>query len=56
VRGPETETAMQLFWLPVERWRALLLDAGFEVVACYGWFDLRPYAGGEDSVWLARRP
>jgi SAM-dependent methyltransferase len=35
---------------------ALLEDAGFEVVACYGWFDLRPYRGGEDSVWLARRP
>ena len=21
-----------------------------------GWFDLRPYDGGEDSVWIARRP
>jgi len=22
----------------------------------YGWFDLRPYADGEDTVWIARRP
>lgn len=56
IRGPESETSMQLAWLPVEEWRALLEQAGFEVVACYGWFDLRPYAGGEDSIWLARRP
>ena len=56
VRGPESETSMRLAWLPVDEWRALLEQAGFEVVACYGWFDLRPYAGGEDSIWLARRP
>lgn len=56
VRGPESETAMRLAWLPVDGWRHLLTEAGFEVVACYGWFDLRPYAGGEDSIWLARRP
>jgi SAM-dependent methyltransferase len=56
IRGPKTETSMQLAWLPAEEWRALLEQAGFEIVACYGWFDLRPYAGGEDSIWLARRP
>jgi SAM-dependent methyltransferase len=56
IRGHETETSMQLAWLPTEEWRALLQEAGFEIVACYGWFDLRPYAGGEDSIWLARRP
>ena len=21
-----------------------------------GWFDKRPYRGGEDTVWIARRP
>jgi hypothetical protein len=26
------------------------------VIACYGWFDRRPYAGSEDTVWVARRP
>jgi SAM-dependent methyltransferase len=54
VRGPEVETSMELSWIPAESWRALL--EGFEIVACYGWFDLRPYAGGEDTIWLARRP
>ncbi len=47
---------MRLAWLPTEEWRALLEQAGFEIDACYGWFDLRPYTGGEDSIWLARRP
>jgi SAM-dependent methyltransferase len=56
VRGRGTETAMRLSWLPVEDWRRLLEEAGFEVVACYGWFDLSPHRGGEDAVWLARRP
>jgi SAM-dependent methyltransferase len=49
------ETTMALAWLSVPEWRALLERAGFEVEACYGWFDRRPYAGGEDSVWIARR-
>ena len=56
MRGTESETSLSLAWLPNEEWRALLEAAGFEIVACYGWFDLRPYAGGEDSIWLARRP
>jgi SAM-dependent methyltransferase len=55
VRGESGETAMQLAWRSPEEWRALLERAGFEVEAMYGWFDLRPYAGGEDTVWIARR-
>ena len=55
VRGPAGEAALDLAWIPNEEWRALLAEAGFEIVACYGWFDLRPYTGGEDSIWLARR-
>ncbi len=54
VRGDTGETCMQLAWLPPHDWRELLVGAGFEVVACYGWFDRRPYAGGEDTVWVAR--
>ena len=46
---------MTLSWLSVDEWRALLEQAGFRVEAVYGWFDRRPYAGGEDSVWIARR-
>jgi len=44
---------MVLAWLEPARWHALLSEAGFQVTACYGWFDRRPYAGGEDSVWIA---
>ena len=55
VRGPESETTMALAWLSAEEWRALLEQAGFEVEALYGWFDRRPYSGGEDQVWIARR-
>jgi SAM-dependent methyltransferase len=55
VRGPSGETTMALAWLSAEEWRALLREAGFEVDALYGWFDRRPYRGGEDQVWIARR-
>jgi ubiquinone/menaquinone biosynthesis C-methylase UbiE len=54
VRGESGESTMVLWWIEPERWHALLGEAGFEVEACYGWFDRRPYAGGEDSVWIAR--
>ena len=47
---------MQLAWIAAREWQGLLEHAGFEVEGCFGWFDRRPYAGGEDSVWLARRP
>jgi SAM-dependent methyltransferase len=55
VRGPSAETAMELAWTTPENWRLMLEEAGFDVVACYGWFDRRPYVGGEDTIWLARR-
>jgi SAM-dependent methyltransferase len=55
VRGQAGETTMALAWLPAEDWRALLQQAGFEVEACYGWFDRAPFRDGEDSVWIARR-
>jgi SAM-dependent methyltransferase len=53
VRGASGESTMVLWWLEPERWHSLLAEAGFAVDACYGWFDRRPYAGGEDSVWIA---
>jgi SAM-dependent methyltransferase len=56
VRGASGETSFVLAWLSHDEWRALLERAGFQVVAFYGWFDRRPYAGGEDTVWVARRP
>jgi SAM-dependent methyltransferase len=56
VRGESGETSFVLAWLSNDEWRALLERAGFQVIGCYGWFDRRPYAGGEDTVWVARRP
>ena len=46
---------MALAWLSPDEWRSLLEQAGFEVEACYGWFDRSPYMGREDTVWVARR-
>ena len=56
VRDDDDAATMTLAWLHPEEWRALLAGAGFEIVACHGWFDRRPYAGGEDTIWIARRP
>jgi SAM-dependent methyltransferase len=56
VRGKGSETTMELAWLSAAEWRVLLEQAGFEVEACCGWFDRRPYKGDEDMVWISRRP
>ena len=55
VRGEQGASSMILWWLEPARWNALLAEAGLEIVACYGWFDRRPYEGGEDTVWIAAR-
>ena len=46
---------MELAWLDPPEWWHLLDRSGFEVEGLYGWFDRRPYAGGEDQVWVATR-
>jgi SAM-dependent methyltransferase len=56
VRGESGRTTMTLAWLSPGEWRSLIEQSGFEVEAHYGWFDRRPYGGGEDSVWIGRRP
>jgi SAM-dependent methyltransferase len=48
-------STMTLAWVQPERWRHLLAEAGFRLVSLYGWFDRRPFRGGEDSVWIASR-
>jgi SAM-dependent methyltransferase len=55
VRDDRQASTMVLAWLDPLEWRGLLAETGFEVLACYGWFDRRPYSGGEDTVWIARR-
>jgi SAM-dependent methyltransferase len=56
VRGRSGAATMTLSWIAPSEWRHLLERAGFEIEACYGWFDRRPHAGGEDTIWIARRP
>ncbi len=56
VRDDQLETTMALAWLSPAEWQALLERAGFEIEACYGWFDRSPYRDGEDTVWIGRRP
>lgn len=55
VRGDTGEATMALAWLGADEWTALLESAGFVVEACYGWFDRRPYIGGEDMIFVTRR-
>jgi SAM-dependent methyltransferase len=56
VRDNERFSTMTLAWISAAEWRALLVESGFEIEACYGWFDRGPFRGGEDSIWLARQP
>jgi SAM-dependent methyltransferase len=56
VRGEKGEATMALAWLTPEEWQSLLEDEGFEIEACYGWFDRMAYKDGEDSVWITRWP
>jgi SAM-dependent methyltransferase len=55
VRRGEEASTMLLAWLSPPEWRQLLDRADFDLVAQYGWFDRRPYAGSEDIVFAARR-
>ena len=55
VRGRTGESSKTLWWLEPQRWQALIAESGLTLEACYGWFDRRPYDGGEDSVWVARK-
>ena len=52
----EDGSTIPLYWSTRAEWEGLLDVAGLETEALYGWFDRRPFAGGEDTVWIARRP
>jgi SAM-dependent methyltransferase len=55
LRSADGETEMSLAWLTVPEWSDLLREEGFVVDAVYGWFDRKPWRGGEDSIWVCRR-
>jgi SAM-dependent methyltransferase len=51
VRSGDSAASMDLHWLSAIEWRRLIDEAGLEVERLYGWFDRRPYKGGEDMIW-----
>src|SRR5207253_2574802 len=53
LRRPPVDERVPLVTCPFRSYLHLRDDA--EVLDCYGWFDRRPFAGGEDSIWIARR-
>jgi SAM-dependent methyltransferase len=55
VRSGGSEATFGLHWLSAPEWHGLLERAGFQVEALYGWFDLRPYDGEEDMIFVCRR-
>jgi SAM-dependent methyltransferase len=54
VRSDTAAASMDLHWLSAVEWRRLIDEAGLEVAGLYGWFDRRPFVGGEDMVWDCR--
>jgi SAM-dependent methyltransferase len=56
VRSGEAAASFELHWLDAPAWQQLLEEGGFELEALYGWFDRRPYKGGEDMIWVCSAP
>ncbi len=56
VQGESESVSFTLHWLDRHEWERLIGEAGFIVEALYGWFDQRPFDGGEDMIWVCRRP
>jgi SAM-dependent methyltransferase len=55
VRSGDVEESFGLHWLSLAEWSRLLDEAGFEIEALYGWFDLRPYSEEEDMIFVLRK-
>ena len=55
VRSGDTAAAMTLHWLDLDEWLAVIDQAGFDVEQLYGWFDRRPFEGGEDMIFVCKR-
>ena len=55
VRSGDVTRTFGLHWLSAPEWLRLLDQAGLEVEALYGWFDLRPYVDEEDLIFVVRR-
>lgn len=55
VRSGDSTSSFELHWLSALEWRQLIEEAGLEVVDLHGWFDRRPFTGGEDMIWHCAR-
>jgi SAM-dependent methyltransferase len=55
VRGETAETEMSLAWLSVPEWKTLVREEAFVGEKVYGWFDRKPWRGGEDSIYVCRK-
>jgi SAM-dependent methyltransferase len=55
VRGEGVESELSLAWISVGEWRELLGAEGFVVEGLYGWFDVTPWAGHEDAIFVCRK-
>jgi SAM-dependent methyltransferase len=55
VRSGDSEATFELHWLSATEWLRLLDLAGLDVDELYGWFDLQPYDGHEDMIFVCRR-
>jgi SAM-dependent methyltransferase len=55
VHGDAGTSTLSLSWASPTEWLRLLAETGFTIEAVYGWFDRRPFEGGEDVVFVARR-
>jgi SAM-dependent methyltransferase len=54
VRSDAVTETFGLHWLSAPEWLRLLDQAGLEVEALYGWFDLRPHDGEEDMIFVSK--
>ena len=54
IRSGDIITTFGLHWLSTAEWLRILDEADFDVHALYGWFDLRPYNGEEDMIFVCR--
>ena len=49
-------SSVPLWWVDPAEWDGLVVDAGLELEARYGWFDRRPFDGtSREAVYVARR-
>ena len=55
VRSGERAASMELALALGDRVAAPDRRGGLRRRALYGWFDRRPYRGGEDMIWVCRR-